>query len=216
MRVTESECHVQLRGSAAAGTMTLTPLGLATPLEESVIEHMVLHDRIFQFKSRMIMNYGTVSVMVVNMPTDDAMAGRIRDYGAIIAEAAQDAVENISLRADAVERAKELRGLAEEGRVGIEKLQASYRVQQAETRSELEGMVEKIEAMYYQFGLSTRQEEAISDTVRSTRDEVLGQFGRFEKEFDSQFAAIMEGLNLASTYQIDMEEVSAPADELWG
>lgn len=218
MRVTESECHVQLRGSAAAGTLTLTPMGLATPLEESVIEHMMSQDRIFQFKSRMILNYGTVSVLVVNMPADDALAGRIRDYGAIIAEAAQDAVENISQRSDAVERARELRVLAVEGQAGIEKLQASYRAQQVDTRCELEGMVDKIEAMYYRFGLSDRQEQTVSETVRSTRDEVLGLFGRFESEFDSQLSAILDGLNQASAYQIDMAESSssASADELWG
>ncbi len=216
MRVTESDCHVQLRGSTAAGTLTLTPKGLATPLEESVIEHMISHDRIFQFKSRMILNYGTVSVLVVNMPADEASAGRIRDYGAIIAEAAQDAVANISLRADAVERAQRLRELVADGQSGIEGLQASHRAQQAATRRELQGMVEKIEAMYYRFGLTDSQEEDISATVRAARDEVLGSYGRFESEFDSQRSAILDDLDQASTYQIYMEEVSAPADELWG
>ena len=216
MRVTESDSHVQLRGSRAAGTLTLTPQGQATALEESVIERMMTQDRIFQFKSRMICNYGTVSLLVVNMPADDeAMAGRIRDYAAIIAEAAQAAVENISLRADAVERAKELRRLAEAGLAGTERLQAGQLAQRSETRRELEQMVDKIEAMYYRLGLSDVQEASISDTVRNSRDQVLDLLERYSAEFDSQLGEILEGLNLASNYQIDTEESSGPSDELW-
>jgi len=217
MRATQSECHVQLRGSAAAGTVTLTSKGLASPLEESVIERMRSHDRLFQFKSRMIVNYDAVSLLVINMPADDeALAGRIRDHAALIAEAAEDAVENISLRADALERAKELRRLAETGGAGVEKLQASHRAQQVDTRCELERMVEQVEAMYYQFGLTGQQEAAISDTVRSAKDQVIGLFDRYGTDFDHQLASILDGLNRASAYQIDMEESSAPVDELWG
>ena len=216
IRVTRSECIVQLRGSAAAGKLTLTPKGTATPLEDSVIERMKLQDRIFQFKSRMIVNYESVSVLVVNMPADnEALAGRIRDYVAIVAEAAEDAVENISLRADALERAKELGRMAETAHAGIEKIQACQHAQQGNTHSELESMVEKIESMYYQFGLSDRQEAAISDTVRLAKDEVLKLFDLFGADLNAQLATILGDLNRASTYRIDMEESLAPAAEVW-
>ncbi|MFZ2853677.1 MAG: response regulator [Rhodocyclaceae bacterium] len=216
MRSTQVHCHVQLRGSAAAGTLTLTPAGLASPLEESVIELMSSHDRIFHFRSRMIINYERVSMLVVNMPSDDEIiAGRIRDYAAMIAEAAEDAVENISLRADAVVRAKELRHLAEAGYANIEKLQADYRTHQLDARLELERMVEKIEAMYYRFGLLESQEAAISNTVRSSKGEVLDLFNRYGADADGQFAMILDGLNRASAYRIDLEAGSAVVAEVW-
>ena len=217
MRSVDADCHVQLRGSAAAGTLTLTPRGPASALEESVIEHMRHQGRLFQFKSRMIINYDHVSVLVSNMPAaTDALAGRIRDNGAMIAEAAEDAVENISLRADAVARAKELQILAESGREGLEKLQASQRAQQLDTRCELERMAEKIENMYHQFGLTDRQEAAISDTVFATKDTLLRLSENHAHEFDSQFATILGGLNQACAYEIDMEEtVAAAGVELW-
>ena len=216
MRSTQSECHVQLRGSAAAGTLTQTPQGPATALEESVLERMKSQDRVFQFKSRMIVNYETVSLLITNMPSDDeAKAGRIRDYAAIIAESAQDAVANISLRADAVARAMELRRLAEIGGSGVKALQEKHRTQRTDTQRVLEQMVDRVEGMYYRFGLSDTQEAAVSDVVRSTRDEVFGLFERFGSDFDDQLTAILGGLDLASTYQIDMEETAAVADELW-
>lgn len=109
MGITHSKCLVQLRGSTAVGTLTMSPHGMASPLEESVFARIRAHGRIFQFKTRMIVNYDSVSLLVVDMPAkDEGLAGRIRDYAAIIADAAEDAVANISLRADAVQRATEL------------------------------------------------------------------------------------------------------------
>jgi CheY-like chemotaxis protein len=216
MRLTKVKCLVQLRGSTAGGTLTLTHDGMASPLEESVFEHMRAHGRIFQFKARMIVNYNSVSVLVVDMPAgDDALAGRIRDYAAIIAEAAEDAVANISLRADAVQRAKELRTLAEAGHAGIEQLQSAYQVHQTDTRFELERMVEKIESMYYRFGLSEIQEAEISESARFSKDGVLKLFDRYGADFNKQFAIILDGLNRASTYQVDMEDGSVQASEVW-
>ncbi len=210
-------CHVQLRGSAAAGTLTMTPSGVASPLEESVIEHMRQHDRIFQFKSRLILNYGDVSLLITNMPmTDDGLAGRLRDYAAMVAEAAGDAVVNISLRADALAWAQELRQLGDSSRERIERLAESYRQQQTSTRLQLEGMAEKVEAMYYQFGLSDRQEAAISETVSSATNEVVELFDRYGEDFDRQFTCILGELDQASAFCIDTEEPdAAPVVELW-
>lgn len=216
MRVLQCECHVQLRGSVPSEMLTITPMGPATPLERSVFDSMTVHDRIFQFKTRMIVNYQSISILVVNMPVnDESLAGRIRDYVAIIAEAADDAVANILLRTEAVERAQELQLLAQMGRDDIERLQASQHAQLVDTRCEMERMVEKVEEMYYQFGLTSAQESAISDVVHATKDEVLMLFERYQTDFDKQFSAVLDGLNRASAYQVDMEEAAPLAPELW-
>lgn len=216
LRAAKVDCHIQLRGSAAGGTLTMTPNGPASPLELSVIEHMQSHGRLFQFKSRMIVNYDSVSVLVINMPGDDELlAGRIRDYVAIVAEAAEDAVAHISLRADAVERARELRSLAEACHAGLIDLHATQRTNQSDTRFELERMVDKIEAMYYRFGLTDSQEAEISGSIRSSKGEVLKLFDCYEEVFETQFGDILSGLNRAATYQVDVEEVSVQTTEVW-
>ena len=69
---------------------------------------------------------------------------------------------NISLRADALAWAQELRRMGDSSRSRVERLAESYRQQQTSTRVQLEGMAEKVEAMYYQFGLSDRQEAMIN------------------------------------------------------
>ena len=216
MRFNKVECMVQLRGSNAAGTVTMTPHGLASPLEDSVFDHMRTHGRIFQFKTRMIVNYDSVSVLVVNMPVDDeVLSGRIRDYAAILAEAAEDAVANVSLRADAVERAKALKALAESGHAETSKLRSSYQSHQADIRMDLETMVDRVESMYYRFGLSDRQESDVSECIRSSKNEVLTSIDKYGEEFDKRFDAILDGLKHASSYEIAQNEESAQNSEVW-
>ena len=63
-------------------------------------------DRIFSFGNRLILNYDSVSLLIPNMPIADVtMCGRIRDQGAIIAESADVAVENINSHFNAINSA---------------------------------------------------------------------------------------------------------------
>lgn len=217
MHFTDSLCHVYLSGSAAAGTLMLTPSGPATPLEESVIVSMRSHDRIFQFKSRMIVNYEAVSILIVNVPiTDEVLAGRIRDYAAIVAEVAQDAVANISLRADMLRQAEELQQLAQSCSDKTLTVQTIGQAQQMEVRQELAKMTERIEAMYYRLGLSDQQESIISDTVRDAVNEVIGLFSQYGNEFSQELVTIIDRLRKVSETRLDTVKQSNPADELWG
>jgi DNA-binding response OmpR family regulator len=206
-------CHVQLRSPGA--TLTLTPEGPASPLEESVIAISRSIDRVFSFQNRLIVNYDSVSLLVTNMPVaDEVLCGRIRDQAAVIAEVAELAVGNINLRSDAILRAEELRKLAEASRQAVEDLRASYRDQQLLTRLEFETMTNTIEGMYVHLGLSNNQEFTISDTVRSSVDRVLTLFDA-STELDRSFAGIVEGLTRACQYKISLDEESQLTVELF-
>ncbi|MCX7161641.1 MAG: response regulator [Betaproteobacteria bacterium] len=206
-------CHVQLRTPGA--TLTLTPQGPASPLEESVIERSKAMGRIFSFGKRLIVNYDSVSLLVTNMPlADESLCGRIRDQAATIAETAELAVGNIALRSEAVARAEELRALAGVSRAAVEELRGSYRQLQVATCLELETMAHSIESLYVHLGLSNRQEFTISDTVRSAVDRVLTLF-ESSAALDSNFASIVEGLTRAGEYSVSQEDEAPLKVELW-
>lgn len=79
---------VQIR--AAAGTLTRTNQGAASPLETSVVGHMAGMERIVQFKNRLAVTYPRVTLMVKDMPLDDPdRCGRLRDHLAVLAESAE-------------------------------------------------------------------------------------------------------------------------------
>jgi hypothetical protein len=206
-------CHAQLRTPTV--TLTLTPQGPASPLEESVIERSKSMGRIFSFGNRLIVNYDSVSLLVTNMPVaDEALCGRIRDQVATIAEAAELAVGNIDLRTEAVTRADELRALAGVSRKAVEELRGSYREQQVATRLELEAMAHTIESLYVHLGLTNNQEFTISDTVRGAVDRVLTLF-ESSSALDEHFASIVEGLTKAGEYTVTQEDEAPLKVELW-
>ena len=206
-------CHVQLR--TPGETLTLTPEGPASPLEESVIEKLKDMERIFGFGSRLIINYDSVSLLLTNMPVaDEALCGRIRDEASVIAETAELAVANINLRTDAVTRANELRELASASSLAIEELRGNYRELQGATRVEFETMASSIESMYVHLGLTNRQEFTISDTVRGAIDRVLTLFEN-SSELDQNFASIVAGLAKAGDYTVAQESAPVLSVELW-
>jgi DNA-binding response OmpR family regulator len=206
-------CHAQLRTPTV--TLTLTPLGPASPLEESVIERSKTMGRIFSFGNRLIVNYDNVSLLVTNMPlADESLCGRIRDQAATIAETAELAVGNIALRSEAVIRADELRVLASVSREAVEELRGSYRELQVATRLELEAMVHTIEGLYVHLGLTNNQEFTISDTVRGAVDRVLTLF-ESSSALDQNFASIVEGLTQAGEYTVTQENEAPLTVELW-
>lgn len=87
--------------------------GAASPLEESVIDKVKEAGRIFSFKNRMVVNYDTVPLLVTDMPLDNPdFCGRIRDHAAMIAEAAQVALDNIVIRKAAIDRTREFQEAA--------------------------------------------------------------------------------------------------------
>ncbi|MFZ4537401.1 response regulator [Propionivibrio sp.] len=206
-------CHVQLR--TPGESLTLTPQGPASPLEESVIELSRTIDRIFSFQNRLIVNYESVSLLVTNMPTAEPdLCGRIRDQAAMIAEAAELAVGNINLRTDAVLHAEELRKLANTSLQSINELRGNYRALQMATRMEFESMANTIEAMYVHLALSNHQEFTISDTVRNAVGNVLTLF-ESSSELDRNFAGIIDGLSKAAKYKISKENEATLNIELF-
>jgi DNA-binding response OmpR family regulator len=204
--------HVQIRSHH--GTLTVTNKGMASPLESSVIELSKDQGRIFQFKRRMIVNYDSISVLIIDMPVEDlAATGRIRDYVAMICESGEDAVGNINLRLDANSRANELRKLVEATRTALEKLHAVQRNLQTDTRVGLDQMVHTLEGMYISLGLLESQEYTISKMIR---DAVTGVMEILDQgsAADGDFKVILENLDKASEYQVDVDNQTASAAKI--
>jgi CheY-like chemotaxis protein len=185
-------CHVQIR--VPSGTWTFTPEGPASPLEESVLDKVCNLDRIFQFKTRMVINYEHVSVLVNNMPLDDPdMSGRIRDNAAIIAEGAEASAVAIFRREEAEARAMQLKRVTDRTREALEGLSEQYKLQKKNTSGILHDLGEKMDNLYMFLGLTDSQEAAVDNTVKNAVAEALVLFDR-GLDFDGQFSAVLEEL----------------------
>ena len=208
------DCHFQIR--TPTQTLTLTPQGLASPLEESVIKLSQNSDRIFSFGNRLILNYNSVSLLIPNMPiSDNLLCGRIRDHGAIIAESADLAAENINLQIDARNRADDLVRLADGIAETVKTLRGGFSEMNLATRLELEGMVSNLESMYIHFGLTDGQEAKVSANVRDSVNRALN-FLELGGDLDQSFVGIVKELKKAGEYKvIEHGEPMVKDVELW-
>lgn len=207
-------CHVQIRAPSA--TITWTDKGEANPLEKSVFERTCGLGRIFQFRSRLIVNYERFSLLVVNMPVDDeALSGRVRDIAAMIAEAGDAAVESISVQIDAKDRATKLGFLAAEAEMSVLDLQRKFLSRHGLMRQELLRMVAWIEGMYYRMGLSDEQEDMISHAAHETVEHVMTLMDE-NQSYSDEFGKIISELRKAAEYAAP-DEGESPGDdvELW-
>lgn len=164
---------VQLR--MGEGNLTWSHNGANVPLEVSVLNHVKDSGRIFQFKSRCAFNYGGVTVLVNNMPLEDAeRCGRIRDNCAILAEGA-----------DAKLRAIEAETLAARRRAGIEtalprlystldNVQSNYRRNCFELTEVMINFQEALTKAFVHLGLMERQEELLSNMANDFMMRVVG------------------------------------------
>lgn len=155
--------------------LSLSQNGRNVPLEVSVLNHVRQSGRIFQFKSRCVFNYGRVTLMVNNMPLDDAdRCGRIRDNGALLAEGA-----------DARLKALEIEWLAAQRRSGIEAalprlystldgVQSNYRRNSFELTQVMIEFQEALTKAFIHLGLMERQEEQLSSMANEFMLRVVG------------------------------------------
>lgn len=77
-------------------TLTRNAKGEASPLEVSIISNMATMDRIVSYKTRLVINYPLVSLLVTNLPLDNPdQCGRLRDHLAILGESANTRAQAI-------------------------------------------------------------------------------------------------------------------------
>jgi DNA-binding response OmpR family regulator len=212
--------QVQIRGMKQ--TLTKTKNGPASPLEESVFSQMHTMERIFCFKNRMIVNQDEISILILDMPLDDAeRCGRIRDHAAMIAETAVRMLGLIELRTEMIGKASEIQELSELNRGALEHLRTSFQQLQHGTFLHLEQISAQLEAMYVHLGLTYEQEHTISDAVRGSTDNVRLLF-ETALSFDQEFSRIIDGLSKAAKFNLPTADTAADDDtnpsaniELW-
>lgn len=184
-------CHAQVRHDDTA--ITLTPAGIASPLEEAVFAQVASLGSAFRFGRRVILNRGDVSLLVLRLPDDEVLAGQVLSRLEVLTEFAAAVAETIQVRRESAERAEALQSGTADSYTAIEELREKYRDQQANTRFLLQKLVEDIEGSYFGLGLTSRQEAQISDTLRERSEDILRLF-ELQDEFEEKFAAILESL----------------------
>lgn len=146
--------------------LTLTPSGPGSPLEESIIEHMSKMERIVEFKSRMAVTYDHVSLLINDMPVEDAdRCGRLRDYLAPLVEAADVRVQAISAMQESKLR-QSLVDAASNITLALDELDADQRLHRLNSNAAVNALMEQFESALLRVSLSDAQEDFLRTTVQ--------------------------------------------------
>ena len=147
-------------------TFTLSEAGRDQAMETATIAHVARMDRIFQFKRCSAYNFDHLTVLINNMPIEDAdLCGRLRDHLAIAAEMADARLQTMG--ADQRLRVKQdgigalLPDIQKTIRSYIEHNEVAHREAVSQVRELLDNLV----ISFTPLGLSQELEEEISAMV---------------------------------------------------
>jgi len=138
--------------------------GEISPLEANVLELARKKERFFSFDKRLVINYENFSLLIKNMPIEDAeRTGTLRDSLGVLCNAVEARVS--SLLTDKVdERKMQITEVVQEV---LEQTKVTFAdIEQSNVKS-IEGMMEEIEEAFFSLGLSEEQENRIREIGES-------------------------------------------------
>ncbi len=184
-------CNIQIR--TREEILSLTPDGVPSELELSILQQAVTLGREFRFSRRLVINQQLITLLVLNMPADEEHARRLTYDLNVLAESAEAIAENLELRRDSTLNAEAIMLASAKHFQAMEELQSAYRKQQANTRVLLQQLIDEVERTYVHLGLTDRQEDVVSTTLRNNAEIILELFE--QNTFEQKLSEILESLH---------------------
>lgn len=175
--------HTMLRGFGLSGavqlrlpesTLNTSADGEATPIVTSILNHVRLMNRIFEFKKRGVYNFERITMIVDNMPVDDPeRCGRLRDHLAIAIETADARLAGL-LATSANSRAdlnlnETLQLLAR----ATEEFSLRQRTAQEAGREVMRELTEEMHGTFAHLGMNQLQEDSILDLIEQKTQKLI-------------------------------------------
>jgi CheY-like chemotaxis protein len=159
-------CSLQLRSQFETKNMEAN--GLAKSLESRLLTEMKEQGRYVDFGHRSVMNYGSVSLLVKNMPVNDEKKyGAVKDnvfsllQGADARVKALDTLGNLALEKNLV------RSLTLKMKDLMSSVDESYQDVMRDIANVVEEMADNIEASMQYLGMDENQEQSLSKTMET-------------------------------------------------
>lgn len=156
-------------------TLSLSPNGTDLPLEVAVLNHVRTSGRIFQFRSRCVFNQDRLTLLINNMPVEDAeRCGRIRDNAALLAQGADARLRAIEIESENLERQLGAAKALPRVHAALDSVQTNYRRNCFELTQLMLGYQENLVKSFVHIGLTESQEEYLSTMAQSFMEQMVG------------------------------------------
>lgn len=143
-----------------------SPHGVNVPLECSILNHVSTLGRIFEFSQRCVFNYGSVTLLVNNMPLDDRdRYGRLRDHLATLAEGADARLSAILIEQENLRRAAGIGSAVTTIREELQASRSAREMTRAEVLKSAFALNDELEMSFLSLGLTEAQEYFLLNLV---------------------------------------------------
>ncbi len=172
-------------------TLTLSATGANLPLETSIIDHVRGLGRIFEFRKRSVHNFERVTIMINNLPLDQAeYCGRLRDNLSVAAQGVDSRLKAIETDVDNRRSQEGILLALESISATIEVLRETHRNNAAESSALMVKLQETLASSFFRLGLTEGQERFLQTLVGDFMKQMADLLDRGE---DSQ--ETLESLN---------------------
>lgn len=149
--------------------------------------------RIFEFKTRMVINYEFVSVLLDRLPDDDEQRGRIRDNVAMLTEGANARVASLLIEHDNRRKQGGIRYALAEILEMASDLRGEQREAQEKGSNAVNAVINHFESAFIRFGLSADQEGELIGLLLDLRQEISA-IGLSAEEIDRKLQRVVRSL----------------------
>jgi DNA-binding response OmpR family regulator len=186
----EGAVQIRMRDSVE----TFSDTGEGSPMAVAVIGHVRNLERIFEFKRCSVYNFSRISILLNNMPVEDAeRCGRIRDSYAIIAESADARLAAIQAAADKAMIHHGIRDLIDDLEAAVKRYTRCHDEARYHGSLHTSKLADALLAVLAHLGLTVQQEEQILDMVRSQSDKLVELYD-FTRDTSADFSRLSEKL----------------------
>jgi len=159
-------CALQIRDPNQ--TLNFSDKGSVSPLEESIIERVRGKGRIFDFNRRSVFTYENVSLLIKNMPVDDAeLYGQEKDNACLLLNGTQARIKALLAESDRQRKQHYLVEMISHTNELMEKINLSYAGLRGESYAIVEDMMDKLNELVPRLGLEEYQETSILDIAEA-------------------------------------------------
>jgi len=165
--------------------------GKNRPLERDVLLFLSDKEKIISFSDRTLFNSNKLTLLIHNMPDDDAKAGRFRDHIAMLVDGLAARISGIKNEQEMNKRKHILAEVIQAAQSGLEQIDNQHQSQRVQHSQLLSDLVSDIEQSFLHLGLSEDQEQKLIEFVLNTESKTDRLYEE-SKQTDNKFKQIMQ------------------------
>lgn len=141
---------------------------MVTDIEKSIFESVYNMGRFVDYRSRTLMNYERISVLVKNMPLEDEEKyGRVKDCMGYLGEIAESRAISLNIELELKDREKALQTTLKATEVTLKDIELAFKSNADKNRKIFHELTSNVEASYISLGLTEQQEQVLSDLLEN-------------------------------------------------